>query len=52
MDTISDLRKYGFKIKTCLVVFEPQIKDARKKLNNEGVQLIAIVKTHKKAGKS
>lgn len=52
MDTISDLRKYGFKIKTCLVVFEPQIKDARKKLNNEGVQLISIVQTHKKTGKS
>lgn len=48
IDTINDLRKYGFKINTCLVVFEPQIKDARKKLNNEGVQLISIVKTHKR----
>lgn len=48
LDTINDLRKYGFKIKVCLVVFEPQVKDARKKLSNEDVQLISITKTHKK----
>ena len=46
LSAISDLKKYGYKVTECLVVFEPQSKDARKKLEDEGVNLISIVKTH------
>lgn len=47
INTIRDLRKYGYQVTDCLVVFEPQAKDARQKLKDEGVNLISIVKTHK-----
>lgn len=46
LGTIEDLRKYGYKVTDCLVVFEPQNKDARKKLADQGVSLHSIVKTH------
>lgn len=46
LSAISDLKKYGYKVTECLVVFEPQSKDARKKLEDEDVNLISIVKTH------
>lgn len=46
LNAISDLKKYGYKVSECLVVFEPQSKDARKKLKDQGVNLISIVKTH------
>ncbi len=43
---INDLKKYGYRVTECLVVFEPQTKDARRKLENENVNLISILKTH------
>ena len=43
---INDLRKYGYKVTECLVVFEPQQKDARQKLADKEVNLVSIVKTH------
>ena len=46
LSTIEDLRKYGYNVMDCLVVFEPQQKDARKKLSDQSVNLISIVKTH------
>lgn len=46
LDTINDLKRYGYAVTECLVVFEPQSKDARKKLEGQGVNLISIVKTH------
>lgn len=46
ISAIKDLRKYGYCVTDCLVVFEPQEKDARQKLSAEGVNLISIVKTH------
>lgn len=45
-DTIRDLRKYGYEISECLVVFEPQHKDARQKLAQQQVKLLSICKTH------
>lgn len=48
VSTIDDLRKYGYNVSECLVVFEPQNKDARKKLSDKEVNLISIVKTHVK----
>lgn len=47
LSVINDLRKYGYEVSECLVVFEPQNKDARKKLSDQEVNLISIVKTHK-----
>lgn len=46
LSVISNLRKYGYDVSECLVVFEPQNKDARKKLSDLEVNLISIVKTH------
>lgn len=46
ISAIEDLKKYGYNVTECLVVFEPQQKDARRKLNDKGVNLISIVKTH------
>lgn len=46
IETITHLRQYGYEVSECLVVFEPQSKDARKKLINQGVNLISVVKTH------
>ncbi len=46
LSVIEDLRKYEYEVSECLVVFEPQNKDARKKLSDQEVNLISIVKTH------
>ncbi|CEN89846.1 orotate phosphoribosyltransferase [[Clostridium] sordellii] len=46
IETINNLRKYGYNVSDCLVVFEPQSKDARKKLRDKQVNLVSIVKTH------
>lgn len=46
LKVIENLRKYGYDVSECLVVFEPQNKDARKKLSDQEVNLISIVKTH------
>ena len=37
-DTVKDLRKYGYQVNTCLVVFEVKKKDARVRLKKENVQ--------------
>lgn len=47
LEAVENLRKYGYEVSECLVVFEPQNKDARKKLSDKEVNLISIVKTHK-----
>lgn len=47
-DTIRDLRKYGYNVSECLVVFEPQNKDAKKKLEQQHVKLLSICKTHER----
>lgn len=47
-DAASALRKFGYNVHTCLVVFEPQNKDARTLLTSQNIQLISIVQTHKK----
>ncbi len=44
--TIHDLRKYGYVVTDSLVVFELTNKDARKKLKDEGVNLISLTKVH------
>lgn len=46
IETIKNLRKCGYNVKDCLVVFEPKSKDERKKLKDKQVNLISIVKTH------
>lgn len=46
LDAVDDLRKYGYYVSECLVVFEPCQKDARQKLNQQGIQLLSICKTH------
>ena len=37
-----DLRKAGYKVSNAIIIFEPQGKDARKNLSNEGVVLSSI----------
>lgn len=44
--TIGHLRSYGYAVHTCLVVFEPTVKDARAQLEQHQVQLVSILKTH------
>ena len=46
LSAVEDLRKYGYDVSECLVVFEPCQKDARKKLQQQGIQLLSICKTH------
>lgn len=41
---LDDLRKYGYNAKDCLIVFEPGLKSARKKINDKGVRLHSIIK--------
>lgn len=48
LSVIEHLREYGFDVSECLVVFEPQNKDARKKLSDKEVNLISIVQTHRR----
>ncbi len=45
-NTIKDLKKYGYDVNICLVLFEPLVKDARKKIKDKGVKLISVVETH------
>lgn len=49
---IDDLRKYHYNVHTCLVVFEPQFKNARTRLSEKQVDLISITKTHEKRRKA
>lgn len=46
LDTIKHLRQFEYKVDICLVVFEPCIKDAKQKLEQNDVQLVSIVRTH------
>ena len=46
LNAINDLKKYGYEVSDCLVVFEPKSKDAKQKLMDAGVQLTSIVQTH------
>ena len=45
-NAVSDLRRFGYKVHTCLVVFEPKSKDARGRLAQNNVQLVSILQTH------
>lgn len=46
ISTIKDLRKYGYGVYDCLLVFELTNVDGRKRLNDQGVNLLSIVKVH------
>lgn len=48
----ADLRRFGYKVCTCLVVFEPKSKNARARLAENGMQLISIIQTHQEQNKS
>lgn len=41
---IEDLRKYGYMVTDCLVVFEPTIKNVHERLKDRGVTLHSIIK--------
>lgn len=43
IDAIEDLRKYGYNVSDCLIVFEPTIKNVRERLRNRGVILHSII---------
>ncbi|MDD3856080.1 phosphoribosyltransferase [Sulfurimonas sp.] len=45
INIIKDLKKYGFEVTDCLVVFAPQGKQADEKLAKENVKLHSIVQT-------
>ena len=45
INIIKDLKKYGFEVTDCLVVFAPQGKQANEKLAKENVKLHSIVQT-------
>lgn len=45
-DTIDHLHQYNYAVHTCLVVFEPRLKDAKTRLASKSVQLVSIMKTH------
>lgn len=44
LEIIDDLKKYGYQVDACLVVFAPQGKEAKEKLEKKGVKLHSIVK--------
>lgn len=46
ISVIHDLKRYGYIVTDSLVVFELTNKDARKKLKDEGVNLVSITKVH------
>ncbi|WP_333804214.1 phosphoribosyltransferase [Sulfurospirillum sp.] len=43
LEIVDDLKKYGYEVDACLVVFAPQGKDAKGKLEKKGVKLHFIV---------
>lgn len=45
-ETIENLRRYGYRVHTCLVVFVPQVKNVEELLRQKHVQLVSIIKTH------
>lgn len=48
MEAAKDLKRYGFNVYTCLVVFAPQVKHSKEVLQqaNPPLQLVALKKTH------
>ncbi len=44
LELINDLRRFGYDAKDCLIVFEPELKDARRKIRDQGVRLHSITK--------
>jgi len=44
LELINDLRRFGYDAKDCLIVFEPELKEARRKIREQGVRLHAIIK--------
>jgi hypothetical protein len=40
---LDDLRKFKYDAKDCLIVFEPGLKSARKKISDKGVRLHSII---------
>jgi orotate phosphoribosyltransferase len=45
LKVVEDLRRFGFVVGDCLVVFEPTLKDAKGLLASKGVNLHSIVRT-------
>ena len=45
-NTVRHLRKYGYKVYNCLVVFEPKNKRGRERLAAEQIGLLSIIETH------
>jgi orotate phosphoribosyltransferase len=43
LELIDDLRRFGYNTKDCLIVFEPQLKEARRKIREKGVRLHSII---------
>lgn len=43
---VNHLREYGYKVNTCLVVFEVCVKNGRQRLKNKDITLVEVVKTH------
>ena len=41
---IDDLRKFGYEVRDCLIVFEPGLKDARRKILGKNIRLHSIIK--------
>ena len=44
--TIKDLKKYGYQVNPCFVVFEPKSKNARERISELNVELVSVVQTH------
>lgn len=46
LEAVKDLRNNGLIVKECLVVFAPQGKNAKEKLEKENISLICMTETH------
>lgn len=44
IEAYDDLKRYGYIVTDCLVLFEPVVKNVRKRLSDEGIKLHAITK--------
>ena len=44
---VDDLRRYGYTVTDCLVIFEPTVKNARRILEQDGIRLHSIVQINK-----
>ena len=43
-EAYDDLIRYGYKVTDCLVLFEPEVKSVRARLNSKGIKLHSIIK--------